>query len=71
MTTRRQANLRVGDMVLIVDGSVPRGQWPLGRVVAVKDGADGLVRSVEVKTRGVVLQRPVTKVVKLYSEGDC
>ena len=64
--TRRRANLAVGDTVLVVDDSVPRGQWPLGRVVRVKEGADGLVRSVEVNTRGVVLQRPVTKIVKLY-----
>ena len=65
--TRRRANIVVGDTVLVSDDSVPRGQWPLGRVVHVKEGADGLVRSVEVSTRGVVLQRPVTKLVKLYS----
>ena len=65
--TRRQTNLAVGDVVLLVDNGIPRGQWPLGRVVDVKPGADGLVRSVEVRTRGIVLQRPVTKLVKLYS----
>ena len=66
--TRRQTNMAVDDVVLVVDSGVPRGQWPLGRVVGVKPGADGLVRSVEVRTRGIVLQRPVTKLVKLYSE---
>ena len=60
--------MAVDDVVLVVDSGVPRGQWPLGRVVGVKPGADGLVRSVEVRTRGIVLQRPVTKLVKLYSE---
>ena len=62
--TRKRANLVVGDAVLVVD-AVPRGQWPLGVVERVRVGADGLVRSVEVKTRGVTLQRPVTKLVKL------
>ena len=33
--TRRRANLAVGDTVLVVDDSVPRGQWPLGRVCAL------------------------------------
>ena len=67
MLTRSRANLAVGDIVLIVDESVPRGQWPISVVDDVKVGADGLVRSVAVRTRGLRLQRPVTKLVKLCS----
>ncbi|XP_043246524.1 uncharacterized protein LOC122394039 [Amphibalanus amphitrite] len=63
--TRKMTNLVVGDAVLVVDDAVPRGQWPLGVVERVRVGADGLVRSVEIKTRGVTLQRPVTKLIKL------
>ena len=63
--TRSRANVRTGDIVLVVDDSVPRGQWPLGLVEDVKVGADGLVRSVDVRIRGLLLQRPVTKLVKL------
>ena len=65
MLTRRQANIAIGDVVLVADDSVPRGQWPVGLVEGVKVGADNLVRSVEVKTRGLRLSRPVTKLVKL------
>ena len=63
--TRSQSNVLPDDIVLLVDGGVPRGQWPLGRVTRVKRGADGLVRSVDVLSRGVIVQRPITKLVKL------
>ena len=63
--SRAKPNLGVGDIVVVVDESVPRGQWPLGRVLRVKHSADGLVRSVELQVRGTTLQRPVTKIVKL------
>ena len=63
--TKLRANLQEGDTVLLVDESVPRGQWPLGLVEAVRINSDGLVRSVSVRTRGTVVQRPVTKLVKL------
>ena len=39
-----------GDVVLLADERVPRGQWPLGRVVRTHSDTAGNVRSVEVKT---------------------
>ena len=57
-------NLRVGDVVLLKDDTV-RGQWPMGRVVEVHPSDDGLVRSVSLKVRGVILKRPVHKTVLL------
>ena len=54
-------------MVLIVDDDVPRGQWPLGRVLGVKHSADGLVRTVKLKVRGTTFERPVTKLVKIQT----
>ena len=47
-TTR--PNLKIDDLVLIMDKSYSRGQWPLGRVVEVFPGEDGLVRAASVKT---------------------
>ena len=41
-------NLKVGDLVLIVDYGTPRGCWPLGRIVTVFPGSDNVVRSAEV-----------------------
>ena len=63
--TEIRPNIQPGDTVLLVDESVPRGQWPLGLVEAVRTNADGLVRSVTLRSRGTVIQRPVTKLVKL------
>jgi hypothetical protein len=47
LTQRR--NVSVGDLVLIMDEN-SRNLWPLGLVVDVKYGRDGLVRTVHVKS---------------------
>uniref|UniRef100_A0A2A4IU87 Integrase catalytic domain-containing protein n=1 Tax=Heliothis virescens TaxID=7102 RepID=A0A2A4IU87_HELVI len=57
--------LRVGDIVLIVDSSLPRCTWPRGKVAAVYPGPDGRTRIVDVATRGGVLRRPATRLVVL------
>ena len=43
-----RTNLAVNDLVLVADESMPRGQWPLGKVVQVYPGKDGHVRQAEV-----------------------
>jgi len=65
ITSRGKTNVKVGDVVLLVDDAVPRGVWPLGRVVEARTAADGKVRSVKVRARGATYLRPVTKVVKI------
>ena len=63
---RGSRNLMENDVVLVVDESVPRSSWPLGRIVEVyPNKKDGFVRSVKVKTRSSVLVRPVDKLVLL------
>ena len=59
------ANVKIGDLVLVVDYAVPRGCWPLGRIVKVFPGHDNIVRSAEVKTKFGVMKRPVTKLALL------
>ncbi|KAL2092716.1 hypothetical protein ACEWY4_012514 [Coilia grayii] len=54
-------NLNVGDIVLVVDPTAPRGSWPLARVLETKPDGRGLVRSVKLKTKTSVLERPITK----------
>ena len=39
-------NMRVGDVVLVADQNLPRGQWPLGTITKTRLGRDGLVRKV-------------------------
>ena len=67
-------NLQVGDIVLIKDPDVKRNQWPMGRIVGVFPGKDGLVRKVSVKASGStnILSRSVAKLVLLMkcSSGD-
>ena len=51
----------VNDLVLVMDGNVHRGKWPLARVVQVHRGRDGYVRSTEVRTNASTLVRPISK----------
>ncbi|XP_015124831.1 uncharacterized protein LOC107046673 [Diachasma alloeum] len=56
---QRRENIKVGDMVLMVDEDHPPAKWTIGRVVAVHPGEDGLARVAIIKTsRAVVLTRP-------------
>ena len=64
--TRSRDNLAPGDIVLLVDETVPRGRWPLGRIEQVRKSRDGLVRSARVKTKNSLLDRPITKLVKIF-----
>ena len=58
-----QRNVQVGDIILVVNPSAPRGSWPLGKVQAVFPDGSGWVRSAEFKTKASTLVRPVTKLV--------
>ena len=62
-----RSNLKIGDIVLVLDENTPRGLWPMGLVVRADQSSDGLVRSIQVKTKSTHLVRPVTKIVKLES----
>ena len=58
-------NFKKGDIVLVMDETMPRGTWPLGRVMEVKTGRDGFVRTVLVKTMKSQLVRPISKICLL------
>ena len=62
---KSQRNLRVGDVVLLIDSKNARGTWPLGLVTKVCPGSDGTVRSVFIRTGNTELQRPVIKLCLL------
>lgn len=59
--TKVKENLKTGDIVLVVDPTAPRGSWPLGRVMETKPDGRGLVRSVKLRTKTSVIERPITK----------
>ena len=62
-----QPSLVQGDIVLIDDPTTPRTHWPVATVTAVKHSADGRVRSVTVRNAYTTLDRPVNKIVKLFT----
>ena len=66
----KKDNLKIGDVVLVVDQNAPRGQWPLGRVEEVFPGRDGQVRVVQVSTRGHKFTRPITRLCPLNVSDD-
>lgn len=61
-------NVRIGDVVLMVNENIARCHWPLARVVQTKVGKDGLVRMVTVKRGGKDYDRPLSKLVLILEE---
>ena len=58
-------NLKIDDLVIIVDDTVERNQWKMGRIVGVTS-SDGHVRKVELqRTDGKIIQRDRVKIVKM------
>ena len=53
---KKKTNFQKDDVVLLVDDSIPRSQWRLGKVVKLFPDEQGLVRQVVVKTQGLVLK---------------
>ena len=61
----RSDNLRVGDIVVVIDPGTVRRQWNVGRIVQTYPGPDGLVRVVDVQVNGKTLKRPITRISPL------
>ena len=65
---REKGNLKVNDLVMLVDENSSRGRWLLGRVMKIFPGHDQRVRVGEVKTKNSTLVRPISKLVLLEEE---
>ncbi|XP_049300487.1 uncharacterized protein LOC125774271 [Anopheles funestus] len=57
--------IAVGDIVLIIDGNLPRSCYPKGRVIAIVQAKDGQVRRATVQTNSGTIERPATKIAVL------
>ena len=62
--------VKLGEVVLVHDDDLPRGQWKLAVIVSLFKGIDGRVRSASVRTltqRGqlTTLNRPIQKLYPL------
>jgi len=60
-----EENIKIGDVVLLLEENTPRFLWPMAIVIEVKQGRDKLVRSVKVRTKSTILTRPISKLVKI------
>ena len=67
---RPQRNLKIGDIVVVIDPATPRGQWPLGRVLEIFTGTDSIVRSARVKTATSSYHRPAVKLCLLETDEE-
>ena len=61
-------DLTVDDVVLIKDNDTFQSCWPIGRIVKEYPGSDGLVRVVDVMSKGKTYRRPIAKLFKLLGE---
>lgn len=66
--TRENANVKINDIVLIKDETVPVTRWAMGRVTKTHTGKDGLNRVVELKTKNGIITRPIHKLCPLLSD---
>ena len=61
-------DMKEGDVVLALDSNLPRGHWPLGRIVETYPGKDGRTRVAKVQCGTRTVVRPVHKLVPLHVE---
>ncbi|VDO05063.1 unnamed protein product [Haemonchus placei] len=64
--TRKQPY--IGEVVLVMDESKPRGEWPLGLVTKLIEDQDGEIRSVELKTTKSNITRSINLLIPLEIE---
>lgn len=58
-------NIKVNQVVLLIDPQLPRASWPVGKVTKVMTGSDGRVRSATVEVGSRTYVRPVIKMIPL------
>ncbi|GFU10122.1 integrase catalytic domain-containing protein [Trichonephila clavipes] len=63
--SEQNPNFMENQLVLLKDRNTKPLDWPMGRILEVFPGSDGLVRVVNVKTSTGILKRAITKVVPL------
>jgi hypothetical protein len=66
--TKREQNLKVGDIVVVMMPDVERMKWPLGRIEEAIEGKDGNVRKVKVLVKEKVYTRGLNTIYPLKLE---
>ena len=60
-------DIKIGDMVLLIEENLPTNKWPLGKIIEVYQGTDGKIRVVKVKTQNGTFKRAISKICVLPS----
>ncbi|XP_071044160.1 uncharacterized protein [Parasteatoda tepidariorum] len=55
-------NVKIGDLVVLIEDNVPTYKWPLGRIIELYKDDDNLVRVVRVKTQSGIYKRAIYRV---------
>ena len=61
-----QRQLQTGDLVWLVDDGIKRSQYKMARILTIYPGADGVIRSAEVKTKDGVFKRPSVRLAPMF-----
>lgn len=61
----KNLNVKVGELVMLKDINLPSCKWPMGRIVELHPGRDGLTRVVTLKTANNTLKRGITEIAPL------
>ncbi|GFY21778.1 integrase catalytic domain-containing protein [Trichonephila clavipes] len=61
-------NVKIGDLVLIIEENLPTYKWALGRIVELYYGEDKKVRFVKIKTQYSTCKRAISKICVLPME---
>ena len=75
---KERRSMKIGDIVFVVDNSLPRNEWNIGKVVKVCSSSDNKVRSCDVSilsnkflsNKKIILSRPINKLVLLVESQD-
>jgi len=66
----RRTSVRVGDMVIVREKTLPPSQWRLGRVLGVLPGRDDLNRVITIRTKEGWIKRAIRNVIVLFNEDE-
>ena len=70
---KKKCSLHKNSIVIVKEDNIPRLQWPLGRVLEVYKGRDGLIRSAKIKTAKGIIVRAIQRLydLELTDCSDC
>ncbi|GFX87631.1 integrase catalytic domain-containing protein [Trichonephila clavipes] len=61
----KKQNVKVGDLVVLIEDNMPTFKWPSGRITEIYSGSDALIRVVKVKTQFGEYKRAISRVCLL------